>query len=106
MCYKTLRSTQPVRGVPDRIPRFKFRKQITLMLFGMLLYFPLQAQITIKGVVKDSVNNEGMPGVSILVKGTTSGTTTDNDGRYTLELTDANKYLIFTFIGYKRQEIF
>lgn len=86
--------------------RFRCKKHVALILLSMALYFPLQAQLTVTGVVKDSVNNDGMPGVSILVKGTNTGTTTDNDGKYTLELPDGNRSLIFTFIGYKRQELF
>jgi TonB-linked SusC/RagA family outer membrane protein len=53
-------------------------------------------------------NNEPLPGVSILVKGTTVGTVTDAEGKYNLSIPDeyeANGVLIFSFIGYTSQEI-
>jgi len=57
----------------------------------------------IQGTVKD---NEGaaMPGVNIVVKGTTSGTTTDGDGRFVIDAR-ASDILVFSFIGYKPQEV-
>ncbi len=58
---------------------------------------------TVKGVVKDETGAP-MPGVSILVKGTPRGTTTDGDGKYTLNVESAD-VLVFTFIGYATQEI-
>lgn len=57
----------------------------------------------ISGVVKDS-SGEPMPGVSILVKGTTSGTVTDVDGSYSLDAAPG-QILLFSFIGYDRQEL-
>lgn len=63
-----------------------------------------QAQgITVSGTITDK--GAPLPGVSILVRGTTSGTTSDSDGRYTLAVPDNSTTLIFSFIGYKTQEI-
>lgn len=52
-------------------------------------------------------NEEGdpLPGVNILLKGTTQGTTSDFDGKYSLQVPDENAILVFTFIGYETQEI-
>jgi TonB-linked SusC/RagA family outer membrane protein len=47
----------------------------------------------------------GMPGVNILVKGTSVGTTTDSEGAYAVNLPDANGTLVFSFIGYTTQEV-
>ncbi len=57
----------------------------------------------IQGIVKD---NEGqvMPGVNIVVKGTTTGTTTDNEGRFVIDARPSD-VLVFSFIGYKPREI-
>lgn len=57
----------------------------------------------ISGVVKDEFG-EPMPGVSIIVKGTTTGTVTDLDGSYTLDAAPG-QVLLFAFIGYNRQEM-
>lgn len=60
--------------------------------------------VTISGVVKDS---EGitLPGVSIKIKGTNGGTTTDMNGQFTLTIPDNSSILIFTYIGYVTQEV-
>lgn len=60
--------------------------------------------IGISGTVTDSDGNP-IPGVNIIVKGTTIGTNTDSDGRYTLEVFDDTAILIFSFIGYISQEV-
>ncbi|HEV8082771.1 MAG TPA: carboxypeptidase-like regulatory domain-containing protein, partial [Chitinophagaceae bacterium] len=46
-----------------------------------------------------------LPGVSILVKGTTTGTATSGDGTYSIALPDGSTTLVFSFIGYATQEI-
>ena len=61
------------------------------------------AQKIIKGKVVDN-ENEPLPGVSILVKGTTEGTVTDVDGNYSISVKDGTT-LIFSYIGFTTQEI-
>jgi len=59
---------------------------------------------SVKGVVKDS---DGIPliGVNILVKGTSSGTVSDVDGSYSLNVPDGSNILVFSYTGYKTLEI-
>ncbi|GAB2788251.1 TonB-dependent receptor [Rhabdobacter roseus] len=64
----------------------------------------LQA-ITITGRVTGSDSKEGMPGVSVVEKGTANGTTTNTDGNYSLNVTNASSVLVFSFIGYATQEV-
>ncbi|UII21462.1 SusC/RagA family TonB-linked outer membrane protein [Fulvivirga ligni] len=52
-----------------------------------------------------SEEDEPLPGVNVLVKGTTIGTVTDLDGKYSLTIPDGKNTLIFSFIGYKSQEV-
>lgn len=59
---------------------------------------------TVSGVVSDDTNTP-IPGVNVLVKGTSVGTTTDTQGRYTLEVPDGSAVLVFSFIGYQTQEV-
>lgn len=59
------------------------------------------AQVT--GTVVDS-NDDPLPGVSVLVKGTTTGVSTDIDGRYSIDA-PANATLVFRYIGMEQQEI-
>src|SRR5690606_2730431 len=58
----------------------------------------------IRGTVLDE-NGEPLIGVSILEKGTNNGTVTDLDGQFTIEVKDANSVLVFSYVGYERQEI-
>ena len=60
--------------------------------------------ITVRGKVTD-IDNNPLPGVTVLVKGTAIGTSTDVDGNYILEAPDENSVLVFSFIGYNSQEI-
>jgi TonB-linked SusC/RagA family outer membrane protein len=63
----------------------------------------LKAQ-TLTGKVTSGAEATGLPGVSVVVKGTTQGTLTDFDGSYTLEV-PVNSTLVFSFLGYQTQEI-
>jgi TonB-linked SusC/RagA family outer membrane protein len=62
-----------------------------------------EKDIVIKGQVSDT-RGETLPGVSVKVKGTSIGTTTDLDGRFTINVSDKNSTLVFTYIGYVTQE--
>lgn len=61
------------------------------------------AQKTVTGTVLDEFGM-GLPGVSILVKGTTTGTATDIDGKYSLSVPNDQATLVFSFIGYSAVE--
>jgi TonB-linked SusC/RagA family outer membrane protein len=60
--------------------------------------------ITITGQVMDE-NGEPLPGVAVIVKGTTRGTITDVEGEYTIEVEDPSAVLVFSFVGYASREI-
>ena len=57
----------------------------------------------VKGVVTDS-KGATLPGVSIKVKGTTIGVVTDIEGKYTINVPDANAILVFTYVGFDSKE--
>ncbi|MDR1155737.1 MAG: TonB-dependent receptor [Bacteroidales bacterium] len=60
--------------------------------------------ITIAGTVTDE-NGEAMPGVNVLVKGTTVGVVTGYDGKYSISIPDRAAVLVFSFMGYTAQEV-
>jgi TonB-dependent starch-binding outer membrane protein SusC len=60
--------------------------------------------VTITGRVTDETN-QGLPGVNVLLKGTTNGTTTDGTGKYSLSVPDATGTLVFSYIGYTTEEV-
>ena len=83
------------------------RKLLLLFLVFFCILLSASAQEkTISGTVTSSVEGEGaMPGVSISVKGTTIGITTDINGRYSLAVPQEAKILVFSYIGMKKQEV-
>lgn len=60
--------------------------------------------ITVSGKVTDD-KGVTLPGVSVVVKGTTQGTTTDSDGAFKIAVPSENAVLVFSFVGYVRQEL-
>ncbi|GAA4307570.1 SusC/RagA family TonB-linked outer membrane protein [Compostibacter hankyongensis] len=64
----------------------------------------IQQRQDIRGRVTDEAGNP-LPGVSITVKGAARGTTTDDQGRYTLENVTAGTTLVFSFLGYQSREV-
>ena len=81
--------------------------KVFLLCFITLFAFAGQMmgqQKTITGRVVDALN-EGMPGVNVQVKGTTSGTITNIDGDFSISVPNTKSVLVFTFIGYVKQEV-
>lgn len=63
------------------------------------------AQQQVSGTVTDYSNGEALPGVNILIQGTTTGTITDMSGNYALSVPSGDAVLVFSFIGYETQEV-
>lgn len=85
------------------------KKALLSMLFLGLLFSMatnrLYAQsVAIKGQVTLAEDGTSMPGVSVIIKGTTTGTTTDNAGRYTINASN-DAILVFSFVGMVSQEV-
>jgi TonB-linked SusC/RagA family outer membrane protein len=80
-----------------------------LLLSSMLLLFAsgtaLAQERTVSGRVTSSEDGSPIPGVNVLLKGTTIGTATDADGRYAISVPASGGSLIFTFIGLQSREV-
>lgn len=77
---------------------------IITLIFLLTCTYQLQAQ-TIKGMVTDSITNEPLGYVSVFYEGTTTGTTTDFDGNYSIQYNPKYKDLTFSFVGYNTKKI-
>lgn len=85
---------------------FKIVVFLIALTASLLSANSVQAQNkTIRGIVTDKDDGGALPGVSVLVKGTTNGAVTDAEGRFVLQNVSANATLVLTFIGYQKQEI-
>lgn len=81
------------------------RKKFTFLLFALSTMFAFSQTINVKGVVKDAVTGETLPGVSVVIKGTTTGTETDFDGIFNLANVKQGATLVFNYLGKKPKEI-
>lgn len=79
-------------------------KKFTVIFFSLMIAVAAFADISVKGTVIDADNSEPMIGVSILVKGTTTGTVTDFDGNFELNVPD-KATLQLSYMGYKTIEL-
>ncbi len=88
------------------IMKYYFTKQsmktAILLLFILTLSISAIGQNTVTGVVKDAV--DVLPGVSVVIKGTTTGTITDNNGSFTVNI-EQGTILSFSYIGYETKEV-
>lgn len=91
--------------------KFIYTFLCTVFLF-MVCHIDVSASINevdqqghvVKGVVKDN-SGEPLPGVSIIVKGTTKGITSDFDGNYSISVPSSNSVLVVSYVGFANQEI-
>ena len=81
-----------------------FFRQFTCMLMLCGITGLAYAQQIVKGSVVDA-KGEALIGVSVLVKGTTRGSATDVTGKYEIAVDDEKSTLVFSFVGYVRQEV-
>lgn len=81
-------------------------KQKRIGILPVLIFLSAQAfaQRTISGTVRDQDGNS-IPGATVLVRGTSTGTITDMDGKFSIEVPDNSAELVFSFVGYGSQVI-
>jgi TonB-linked SusC/RagA family outer membrane protein len=80
------------------------RKSLLLALFCIVAVVVVQAQQVVKGKVTDDMGAP-IPGASVLIKGTTNGTTTDNSGSFSFTLPPNTKVLVISAVGYGEKQI-
>ena len=85
-------------------PNDEKMKKVYLILILLLSTVFLAAQTTVEGTVYSADTHETLPGVTVMVKGTAQGTTTDLDGKFSLEVAP-DAVLVFSYVGYKKQEV-
>lgn len=96
--FLTIRSSMPDKSV----------KKIRLLILFLALFNALAVNaqnLTVKGTVTDASTNEVLPGVNIVVDGTTIGVVSDMDGKFTISVPSADATLIFSYVGYLSEKI-
>ena len=85
---------------------FIMRKLVLIFLFVSGLMIQANAQDrTISGKVSSAEDNSTLPGVTVVLKGTTTGTTTDLDGNYKLSVPSEGGILVYSFVGMTTQDV-
>lgn len=82
-----------------------FRRLVPLACALFLAGVSHAQSVTVRGLVSDQKNREILAGVSVVIKGTQRGGTTDGQGKFELTNVASDATLIFSFIGYKNAEI-
>ena len=80
-------------------------KKILLLLLMVTASGTISGQITVKGRVISADDKKALPGVNVIVKGTSAGTVTGIDGTFSLSLRNKEDLLVFSFVGYGSQEV-
>ncbi|AYQ35625.1 TonB-dependent receptor [Runella sp. SP2] len=104
------KSPKSSSGVSERFPDAILPGQElerTATTTEVLTPFETRAAVeqVLKGKVTDAEKGDALPGVSVLIKGTTKGTTTNVNGEYSLPIPDNGAVLVFSFVGYEPQEM-
>lgn len=81
------------------------RQALGIWLLCLFSAYSLHAQNTISGTVTDGENSESLPGVNVLVKGSTIGTITDVEGNYSLSVPTDAETLVFSSVGFLTEEV-
>ncbi|MDT0676557.1 SusC/RagA family TonB-linked outer membrane protein [Autumnicola musiva] len=89
-----------------KIPDFIISRPLQKLLLAFLIFLPLisfSQEITVSGTVTEESTGNPLPGVNVIVKGSNTGTTTDFDGNYELDVESRN-ILQFSFLGFVTEE--
>ncbi|WP_303923097.1 SusC/RagA family TonB-linked outer membrane protein [Draconibacterium sediminis] len=81
------------------------KKSILLLLFLFVGVVNSMAQVEIRGKVVDDSQNLPLPGVNVVIVGTTTGTITNMDGEFSIDISSPETELMFSMIGFKSQRI-
>ena len=81
------------------------KRELLLLVLGLFACSIYAQGLMVRGTVYDASLNEPLPGVNVVVKGTTQGTSTDFDGNFVLPDVKVGDVLVFSYISFKTQEV-
>jgi TonB-dependent starch-binding outer membrane protein SusC len=92
-------AVSPIASSPGGSTAMLTDSQVSFLYEG-----PFKQDVTVRGTVKEETG-AALPGVNVVVKGTTQGTVTDGDGNFSLNVPSNESVLVFSFIGFVTQEV-
>ncbi|QCK14605.1 SusC/RagA family TonB-linked outer membrane protein [Mangrovivirga cuniculi] len=81
------------------------KKLYLIWMMMALVTCATYAQSTVTGTIKDATDNTGIPGVNVLVKGSTTGTVTDINGDFSIDVSSTDATLVISYVGYESKEV-
>ena len=78
---------------------------VLIIVFSAVNSFAQTTTTTITGTITDSTDGMELPNVTVLEKGTTNGTTSDFNGKYSIKISSKNAVLMFSYLGFKTVEV-
>ncbi|WP_439488683.1 SusC/RagA family TonB-linked outer membrane protein [Algoriphagus sp.] len=98
------------KTVQEPFTRDVFKVKYCRILLGIIFLFSVQSiafsqSRVVSGTVITEEDTEPLPGVSVIIKGTTQGVTTDLDGKFEIQVPEEGATLVFSFIGFVSQEV-
>ncbi len=94
---------RPGKTITKRLHAGTYAWMLIFIIFQVMASVAMAQTKTISGVVRNA-RSEPLPGVSVTVKGTNTGTSTTNEGRFSISVPDANATLVFSYVGFADQE--
>ena len=82
-----------------------WRRSPVFLLFFLLSLAAMAQDVRVSGQVLDAAGSSGLPGVNVVIKGTTKGVVTDGSGNYVINVPGPKTVLVYSFIGYTAQEL-
>ncbi len=86
------------------LKKFFTSTTMLVLLFFMGISTAMAQSGTVQGTIVDATDGSPLPGATVLVKGTTTGTVTDMNGKYSIKV-NGNTVLVFSYVGYLSQEV-
>ncbi|MFA9187098.1 SusC/RagA family TonB-linked outer membrane protein [Flavobacterium magnesitis] len=83
---------------------FNVKQHFIMLLFLCFSVASFGQKLKVSGIIKDATTAASIPGVSVTIKSSNLGTTTDLDGKYQIEV-NQNDVLVFSFMGYQKVEM-
>src|SRR6478736_810306 len=79
--------------------------RLSIICFLVMMCVSASAQRAVQGTVTSAEDGQPIPGVNVIVEGTSTGTATDVEGKYSLQLAEGQNMLHFSFVGYATQTV-
>src|SRR5699024_10416595 len=104
--YESIEVSSALEIILKDVPlSYKITDQGYLLIFARQQLLSAVPADSVSGVVTDAQSGEVLPGVNIMVKGTTIGTSTDSDGTFEFMVPSLQDTLVFSFVGFQAQEV-